>query len=74
MCRGEESDAIGAGPRAIDLPGPARRIVVEPIVLPAPVRPAERPAPKPAEAPAAPEPVPTPEREREPAPSEGARP
>lgn len=51
----------------LDLPGPSRRIRVEPLRLPAP---AQRPAPAEREAePLEREPVEAPEREREPVPA-----
>lgn len=55
-------------PVGLDLPGPARRIRIEPVKLPDP---APAPEPEPAPEPAPPaeprEPVPEPERERTPA-------
>ena len=55
-------------PIGLDLPGPSRRITVEPLVLPEPARRPERnPAPAPEPLPERPpERVPEPEREREP--------
>lgn len=54
-------------PVLLDLPGPSRRIRVEPLRLPEPARRAAPPAPAPVEpAPAEREPAPLPEREAEP--------
>jgi hypothetical protein len=49
-------------PARASLPGPSRRITVEPIEVPAPARPRETPAPErePEPAPRREEPVPTP--------------
>ena len=68
----DQRGAIGErgrpGPVGLDLPGPSRRITVEPLVLPEPARRPERnPAPVPERRPEAPpERAPEPEREREP--------
>ena len=61
----EESEAVAGivgEPRALDLPGPSRRITVEPIRLPEPARRSE-PAP-----PKEPSPAPPPQPERAPEP------
>lgn len=61
---GAAEQDIGDDPEALDLPGPSRRIRVEPVRLPEPARrdEPERPAPEPA-----------PERERSPEPEKPAR-
>ena len=59
------TERVMGDPRALDLPGPSRRIRVEPIRLPEPARrsePAPPPEPPPPE-PAKPERTPEPERQ-----------
>jgi hypothetical protein len=58
----EAVEGVAGDPRALDLPGPSRRITVEPIRLPEPARRSE-PAPPPEPAP---QPQPKPERAPEP--------
>lgn len=74
----DPGQADGARPVGLDLPGPARRIRIEPVKLPDTTPLPERePAPEPAapaeprepEPPKAPEHEPAPERERDPAPA-----
>jgi hypothetical protein len=64
---GDQRGRLSRGPRALDLPGPSRRIRVEPIRLPEPARrPAEDPPRPPKQPPRIPEPG-KPEREPTPA-------
>jgi hypothetical protein len=64
--RGAGERTIRPEPEGLDLPGPSRRIRVEPLRLPEPARRAEPERPEPA-----PEPRRAPEPDREPVPQRG---